>query len=77
VTWGFVAIYHPLVALAAAVPLTVGGFGFREAAYAYLLPHAGVAPDDAIALGLLWWAVGALGGLLGGIVYGLGTDRVR
>jgi hypothetical protein len=77
VTWGFVAIYHPLVALAAAVPLTVGGFGLREAAYVYLLPHAGVAPDDAIALGLLWWAVGAIGGLIGGIVYGIGDDRLR
>lgn len=75
VSWGFVAIYHPLVALAAAVPLTIGGFGFREAAYAYLLPHAGVAPDDAVALGLLWWAVGAMGGLLGGVVYALGGDR--
>jgi uncharacterized membrane protein YbhN (UPF0104 family) len=69
VSWGFVAIYHPLVALAAAVPLTVGGFGLREATYAYLLPH--------VALGLLWWAVGALGGLVGGAIYGLGGDRVR
>lgn len=77
VSWGFVAIYHPLVALAAAVPLTVGGFGLREATYAFLLPHVGVGPDDAIALGLLWWAVGALGGLVGGVVYGLGGDRVR
>ena len=25
--------------------------------------------DDAVALGLLWWAIGALGGLLGGLVY--------
>jgi glycosyltransferase 2 family protein len=77
VSWGFVAIYHPLVALAAAVPLTVGGFGLREATYAYLLPHVGVGPDEAIALGLLWWAVGALAGLVGGVIYGLGGDRVR
>ena len=77
VSGSFVAVYHPLVALAAAVPLTVGGFGLREAAYAYLLPHAGIGADDAIALGLLWWAVGALGGLLGGVVYGLGGDRLR
>lgn len=66
---GFVAIYHPLVVLATAVPITVGGFGLREAAYAYLLPHAGIAADDAVALALLWWATGALAGLLGGVVY--------
>ncbi len=66
---GFVAMYHPLVALATAVPFTIGGFGLREAAYAALLPYGGVSPDDAIALGLLWWAVAALGGLGGGLVY--------
>lgn len=66
---GFIAIYHPLVVLAAAAPITIGGFGLREAAYAYLLPHVGIAPDDAVALALLWWAVGALGGLVGGVLY--------
>lgn len=69
VPFGFVAMYHPLVALAAALPFTIGGFGLREAAYAALLPYGGVNPDDAIALGLLWWAVAALGGLGGGVVY--------
>lgn len=70
----FVAIYHPMVSIAVAMPLTIGGFGFREAAYAYLLPLAGVSPDAAIALGLLWWAVGALGGLLGGVVFAVSRE---
>ena len=65
----FIAIYHPLIALASAIPITIGGFGLREAAYAYLLPHAGIAADDAVALALLWWAVGAMNGLLGGLLY--------
>ena len=73
VPFGFVAMYHPLVALAAALPLTIGGFGLREAAYAALLPYGGVNPDDAIALGLLWWAVAAIGALGGGLVYGLSS----
>ncbi len=77
VALGFVAIYHPLVSLAAAVPLTIGGFGLREAAYAYLLPYEGIGADDAIALGLMWWAVGALGALVGGAVYWLpGTETI-
>ncbi len=66
---GFIAIYHPLVVLASAVPITIGGFGLREAAYAYLLPHVGIATDDAVALALLWWAIGAIGGLGGGLLY--------
>lgn len=65
----FVAIYHPLVVLATAIPITIGGFGLREAAYAYLLPHAGIASDDAVALALLWWGVGAACGLAGGLLY--------
>lgn len=69
ISWGFIAIYHPLIVLATAIPITIGGFGLREATYALLLPYAGIAPDDAIALSLLWWAVGALGGLFGGILY--------
>ena len=73
VSLGYVAIFHPLVVLAAAVPITIGGFGLREAAYAYLLPIVGIAPDDAIALGLLWWAVGAAWGLVGGVM--LWADR--
>lgn len=69
ISLGFVAIYHPLVVLAAAIPITIGGFGLREAAYAWLLPQVGIAPDDAVALALLWWAIGAAGGLVGGLFY--------
>jgi uncharacterized membrane protein YbhN (UPF0104 family) len=76
VSLGFVAMYHPLVVLASALPLTIGGFGLREAAYAVLLPYGGVSPDDAIALGLLWWSVAALGGLGGGLVYAFAGRRL-
>ena len=69
IPWSFVFVYHPLVTLAAAVPFTVGGFGTREAAYATLLAYVAVAEDQAIALSLLWWAIGAVGGLLGGALY--------
>ena len=73
----FVAIYHPLVVLVAAVPVTLGGFGLREAAYAYLLGHAGIASDDAVALALLWWAIGAVGGLFGGVLYAASPKITR
>lgn len=78
VPYSFVAIYHPLVSLAAAIPLTIGGFGLREAAYALLLPLAGIPTDDAVALGLLWWAIGAAGGLVGGVIYALSpVERIE
>ncbi len=75
--WTFVALYHPLVALAGAAPITIGGFGVREAAYALLLGAAGVPLDDAVALGLLWWALGATVGLSGGLVWLAGRFQRR
>lgn len=77
VSWGFIAIYHPLIVLATAIPITLGGFGLREAAYALLLPFAGIAADDAVVLSLLWWMVGALGGLLGGVLYAAAPAALR
>jgi uncharacterized membrane protein YbhN (UPF0104 family) len=77
VSWGFIAIYHPLVVLATAIPLTIGGFGLREATYALLLPYAGIAADDAVVLSLLWWTIGALGGLIGGLLYAAAPAAIR
>ena len=58
----------PLVAIAALLPITLGGIGVREAGYALLLAPHGVEPGQAVALGLLQYCtylvVAAIGGLL-------------
>ena len=62
-------VFHPLVVLATALPVSLGGFGVREGGYVLLLGRIGIAPADAVVLSLLWFAVTAVAGLLGGLVF--------
>lgn len=51
--------------LAAALPLSVGGFGPREAAAALVFPWIGVAPEAGVAAALLYGVAAAVQGALG------------
>lgn len=55
----------PLVLTAMLVPLSVAGWGFREAAAAALLPMAGIAPEAAVAASILFGAVNLAASLPG------------
>jgi len=61
-------VFHPLVALLAALPISVSGLGVREGGYLYFLTRIGIAESVAIGVGLLWLAVSVLAGLGGGAV---------
>ena len=63
----------PIANVAAGFPVTLNGLGVRETAYLVLFGMAGMARDDAIALGLLWFAATMLGGLTGAVAFAL-TD---
>jgi hypothetical protein len=73
--YGYCLVFHPLVTVAASVPVTIGGLGVREGGYVFLLGLTGVAPATAFAMGLLWSAVIFLGGLGGGAVLLSGGRR--
>ena len=62
-------VFHPLVAVATALPVSLGGFGVREGGYVLLLGRIGIAPSQAVALSLLWFAVTAVAGLIGSLVF--------
>ncbi len=66
---GFVAFYHAVVVVAGSLPVSIAGFGMREAAYVYVMALAHVAAEQATALSLLWFAVGILTSLCGGLVF--------
>ena len=59
----------PIANVIASLPLTLGGLGLRESAYLVLFGMAGMRKEDAIALGLLWFAAIAIGGLTGAIAF--------
>jgi hypothetical protein len=62
-------VFHPMLAIVTALPVSIGGFGVREGAYVYFLGRIGVDPAVAVTVGLLWWAVTVLAGLVGGVVF--------
>jgi uncharacterized membrane protein YbhN (UPF0104 family) len=59
----------PIANVFASLPLTLNGLGIRESAYLVLFGMAGMRKEDAIALGLLWFAVTMVGGMTGAIAF--------
>ena len=59
----------PIANVFASLPLTLNGLGIRESAYLLLFGMAGGRKEDAIALGLLWFAVTLVGGMTGSIAF--------
>jgi uncharacterized protein (TIRG00374 family) len=75
-----IAIYFlfiPLVMLVMQVPITVAGLGTGQVAFDALFGQAGVAASKAVALSLLFIALGFIGNLPGAILYALGPRRQR
>jgi uncharacterized protein (TIRG00374 family) len=59
----------PISGVLASLPITLNGLGLRETAYLFLFGMAGVTRNNAIALGLLYFAATMVGGLVGGIAF--------
>ncbi len=59
----------PIANVFASLPLTLNGLGIRESAYLVLFGMAGMGKNDAIALGLLWFATMVASGLTGSIAF--------
>lgn len=68
----------PAAFLAAMVPLTIGGWGVREASFVYFLGVAGVVAPAALATSILFGLTRILIGLFGGLVWlAARPDRFR
>ncbi len=72
--WLFV---WPLAKIAAMLPLSLGGLGVREAAFASLGAGMGFPKDLAVACSLAWQCVLISGGLVGGAIWGLYREPSR
>ncbi len=66
VSFSYALVFHPVLSLVQALPVSIGGFGVREGGYLYFLGVAGIDDSVAVTVGLLWWLVTLLGGLVGG-----------
>jgi hypothetical protein len=66
----------PLITLIMQIPVTVGGLGTTQYAFERLFGYAGVAAPQAVALSILFLALGTVGNLPGGLLYMMG-ERPR
>jgi hypothetical protein len=62
-------VFHPILSVMMALPVSIGGFGVREGGYLYFLTRIDVDDSIAVTVGLLWFAVTAVTGVIGGIVF--------
>lgn len=68
-SWTAAMAFMPVVAIVQVLPLTIGGLGLREGAFILLLRPLGVTTSQAIAFGLLVYALNLVVGLLGAPAY--------
>ena len=69
--------FVPVVAIIQVLPITVGGLGVREGAFAVFLAPLGVPAGQAIALGLAMYAMHLIASLLGAPSFAIGTRPAR
>jgi uncharacterized membrane protein YbhN (UPF0104 family) len=77
VPFSYCLVFHPAVAVLAALPVTVSGLGMREGGYVFFLHRIGVPPADALSFGLAWFAVLVLGALPGGALLALRGETAK
>jgi glycosyltransferase 2 family protein len=75
VSFAFYCVAIPLCILIMQVPVTINGLGTGQAAFLWTFTPAGVPAPDAVALSLLFIALGLVGNLPGGVLYALGRSR--
>ncbi len=69
IPFSYCLVMHPILSLMMALPISIGGFGVREGGYLWLLGVLGVDASVAVVMGLLWWLLTALGGVVGALVF--------
>ncbi len=67
-----VLAYVPAVAMAQVLPISVGGFGLREGMLTLLLHPLGAETGQAVAVGLLWYAMMLIVSLAGAPAFAIG-----
>jgi len=72
-----VLAFVPAVAMAQVLPISVGGLGIREGLLALLLHPLGVKTGQAVAVGLLWYAMTLVVSLAGAPAFAIGHRGER
>jgi len=62
-------VYIPVISIIAIIPISINGIGVREWGYVFLFGLVGLSSGEALSLSLLFFAVGVVGSLSGGIAF--------
>lgn len=62
-------IFMPLIWVITTVPISIGGLGVRENAFAFFFTQVGVSAPLALALSLLYFSCRVISGLIGGLIF--------
>jgi uncharacterized protein (TIRG00374 family) len=71
----YFALFIPMVALVQLLPISFSGLGVREGAFQLLFSTVGVDNAQAVAMSLMYYIVRVVGGLIGGLMYLVGSLR--
>lgn len=74
--FSYCLIFHPILSVMLALPVSLGGFGVREGGYLYFLTRIDVDDSIAVTMGLLWWVVTLVAGAVGGLLFVLDGARL-
>ena len=69
----YFALFIPMVALIQLLPISFNGLGVREGAFQVLFGSVGVGEAQAVAMSLMYYIVRVVIGLLGGLMYLIGS----
>ncbi|MFQ5477150.1 MAG: YbhN family protein [Candidatus Binatia bacterium] len=67
--WQYYFVFHPLVTIFSALPISVAGLGIREMGYLWFLARSQVPSELSVAFGLLWLTVLLASSAAGGLVF--------
>jgi glycosyltransferase 2 family protein len=67
--WSYACVFFPLVDIVAMLPVSISGIGLREGTYLFFLSKLDVAPEKAVACGILWLGIVIASGLAGGLLF--------
>ncbi|MDI6840274.1 MAG: lysylphosphatidylglycerol synthase transmembrane domain-containing protein [bacterium] len=62
-------VYPTIIGLLATIPITINGLGLREWGYRFFFAQMGLTESQAVTLSLLFYFVGVIGSLAGGIIF--------
>ena len=70
-------VFEPIIFMITAVPISMGGWGIQEGAYAFFFGKAGVPVNGAVAISILFKLTLIFVSIPGGILLALGVGRRR